>query len=398
MPALSRPPGGHALASSLARPPSARSAGAGTNAVGPDRRESAAEPEPTARALRRGRCSRRSSRWRRGSISDGLLEVPARAGGPARGTERELRRTDRRRPLARYPPAALAPGLEPSPKGVRVSQSVIDRTLESGKPLLASKQLGPSKSMSELGISAALGLPLVAQGSHGGSSMETGASGTNTCRMRSRWSGWRRSRFMPGPRSRTRSTISGSRAGRARLEQSQLALTRDRRDEPRRRTLLDHVDLCAERDFDALIHGPPGPARSWSRAGSTKNPRAAMAPFVARQLAPASPGAVRERNVPDHIRGAFTGANTSSSGASRRPTAARCSWTSWGELATDHQARLPACSMSARFRRSAGSRCRWMCRVIAATNRDLDQAVEDGACRSDLFNRLGIRFSTTPAC
>src|SRR5262245_10365297 len=52
---------------------------------------------------------------------------------------------------------------EPGPKGVRVSQTVIHRTLESGKPILAFKR-ETSVSMSELGISRAIGLPLVAHG------------------------------------------------------------------------------------------------------------------------------------------------------------------------------------------------------------------------------------------
>jgi transcriptional regulator with GAF, ATPase, and Fis domain len=284
---------------------------------------------------------------------------------------------------------------EPGPKGVRVSQSVIDRTLESGKPLLASKQLGPTKSMSELGISSAIGLPLVAQGRPRGL-------------IYGDWRQW--GKLLPDEEQMEWLAALALHAGTAfenalhyqrlqgqkvRLEQSHLALTQIVGMSHETRALLDDVDLCAARDFDALIQGPTGTGKELVARRLHEKSARRDGPFVAVNCA-SIPRELFESEMFGHIRGAFTGANTSRLGRFQEAHRGTLFLDELGELATDHQARLLRVLDERKVSPIGGQPVPVDVRVIAATNRDLDQAVEDGAFRSDLFNRLGIPIPTTP--
>jgi transcriptional regulator with PAS, ATPase and Fis domain len=66
------------------------------------------------------------------------------------------------------------------------------------------------------------------------------------------------------------------------------------------------------------------------------------------------------------------------------------------ELSLDHQARLLRVLEDHAVTPVGGRAMAVDIRVIAATNRDLEKAVEEGALRGDLFNRLGVPIRATP--
>lgn len=92
-----------------------------------------------------------------------------------------------------------------------------------------------------------------------------------------------------------------------------------------------------------------------------------------------------------HEKGAFTGAIKSRKGILERAGAGTVFLDEVGELPVEAQTRLLRVLQKKIFERVGGSEtltCN--ARVIAATNRDLEQALNDGSLRSDLYYRLNV--------
>jgi len=283
---------------------------------------------------------------------------------------------------------------EPGPKGVRVSQTVINRTIESRKPILALKR-ETSVSMQELGISRAIGLPLVAHG-----------------RVRGLIYGdWRRWGEPPQDEERMEWVAAlALHAGTAfenalhyqrlqtqkqRLEQSQRALTQIVGMSHETRTLLDDLDRCARRDFDVLIQGPTGTGKELVARRLHEQSARRDGPFIAVNCA-SIPRELFESEMFGHKRGSFSGATSDRLGRFQEAHGGTLFLDELGELATDHQARLLRVLDEHKATPVGGQPVHVDIRVVAATNRDLEKAVEEGTFRSDLLYRLGIPLRTTP--
>ena len=111
----------------------------------------------------------------------------------------------------------------------------------------------------------------------------------------------------------------------------------------------------------------------------------------------AIPAALIERELFGHERGAFTDAWAATSAGSRRRTGRRCFWTRSASCRWRCRSNSCACCRTGRSSVWAVLQpIKVDVRIIAATNRDLEQAVRDKAFREDLFYRLNVFPITIP--
>mgnify|MGYP003288461901 CR=1 FL=1 len=111
----------------------------------------------------------------------------------------------------------------------------------------------------------------------------------------------------------------------------------------------------------------------------------------------ALPGSLIESELFGHEKGAFTGADARRSGRFEIANGGTIFLDEVGELPLDLQAKLLRVLEEGEFERVGGSHTiKVDVRVIAATNRNLEEAVRKGVFRSDLYYRLNIFPITLP--
>lgn len=111
----------------------------------------------------------------------------------------------------------------------------------------------------------------------------------------------------------------------------------------------------------------------------------------------ALPGTLIESELFGHEKGAFTGADARRTGRFEIANRGTLFLDEVGELPLDLQAKLLRVLEEGEFERVGGSHTLKVdVRVIAATNRNLEEAVRKGAFRSDLYYRLSIFPITMP--
>jgi transcriptional regulator with PAS, ATPase and Fis domain len=144
-------------------------------------------------------------------------------------------------------------------------------------------------------------------------------------------------------------------------------------------------------DIAVLITGESGTGKELiARAIHQLDLRRCKGPFVAVNCGAISPG-LAESELFGHRRGAFTGADQDRKGLVRSAHGGVLFLDEIGELSSDLQAKLLRVLQENRVL-SVGDD-REVCvnfRVIAATNRDLEQMVEQREFRADLFHRLNV--------
>ncbi len=160
--------------------------------------------------------------------------------------------------------------------------------------------------------------------------------------------------------------------------------------------LRDLIARLASVDSTVLLRGETGTgkelvARLIHRASSR-----ARAPFVAVNCT-AIPGELIESELFGHERGAFTGATAARSGRIAEAEGGTLLLDEVGDMPLALQPKLLRFLQERRVRRVGGSReCAADVRIMAATHRDLQRAMRDGAFRPDLFHRLDAIPVTIP--
>ena len=150
------------------------------------------------------------------------------------------------------------------------------------------------------------------------------------------------------------------------------------------------VELLAENEASAIITGASGTgkelvARSIHRLGSR-----ADGPFVALNCA-AIPEGLIESELFGHTKGAFTGATQLRRGAFELADKGVLLLDEIAEMPINLQPKFLRILEDQRVRRLGGhSDIEFDVRVIAATNRPVDIAIEEGHLREDLFFRLAV--------
>jgi PAS domain S-box-containing protein len=154
--------------------------------------------------------------------------------------------------------------------------------------------------------------------------------------------------------------------------------------------VLDDVEQVAVTDTTVLILGETGTGKELIARAIHGTSRRRGKPLITINCA-AIPAALMESEFFGHEKGAFTGATQKREGRFALADHGTIFLDEIGELSLDLQAKLLRVLQEGEFALVGSSQMRKVdVRVMAATNRDLDQYVRDGKFREDLYYRLNV--------
>ncbi len=188
------------------------------------------------------------------------------------------------------------------------------------------------------------------------------------------------------------------------LEQENQRLTTEVRQEQslvgesaRMKEIFQFLARVAPAESTVLIEGESGTGKELAARALHRNSRRAEKPFVAINCA-AIPETLLESDLFGHERGAFTGAAVLKKGRLEVADGGVVFLDEIGELAPALQVKLLRVLQEREFERVGGTHSiKVDIRLIAATNRDLDEAARKGEFRQDLYYRLAVVKLTMPA-
>lgn len=154
--------------------------------------------------------------------------------------------------------------------------------------------------------------------------------------------------------------------------------------------VLEQMDLVATTSSTVLIVGETGTGKELSARAIHQRSQRSQRLFVAVNCA-ALPATLVESELFGHEKGAFTGAISRRIGRFEQADGGTLFLDEVSELPLETQAKMLRVLQFGEFERVGGERqLKTDVRVIAASNRDLEQAVRQGRFRSDLYHRLAI--------
>ena len=157
---------------------------------------------------------------------------------------------------------------------------------------------------------------------------------------------------------------------------------------PAMQEVFKRIAVVAQSDVPVLISGESGTGKELVARAIHRHSRRANKPFVSVNLAALSPALI-ESELFGHVRGAFTGADSARVGLLELAHDATVFFDEAGDIPPNVQVKLLRVLEQREVTPVGDTRARPVnFRVIAATNRDLTQAVRDEAFRRDLFFRL----------
>lgn len=162
------------------------------------------------------------------------------------------------------------------------------------------------------------------------------------------------------------------------------------------RTVLDAAQRAAKSDASVLLLGESGTGKELlARSIHQWSPRHAMPLVVINCVALTE--TLLENELFGHERGAFTGADRLQKGKLEMADGGTVFLDEIGDMSLPLQSKLLRVLQDREFHRVGGTRLVSVnIRVIAATNKDLKQAVKAGDFREDLFFRLNVISLTLP--
>ena len=160
--------------------------------------------------------------------------------------------------------------------------------------------------------------------------------------------------------------------------------------------LLADVDRIAETSATVLITGESGTGKELVADAIHHLSTRAVKPLIKVNCAALAEG-VLESELFGHERGAFTGANRARQGRFEAADGGTLFLDEIGDLSVSSQLRLFRVLQERSFERVGSSQPIVVdVRVIAATNKDLEQAVKQGTFREELYYRLSVVTLRTP--
>jgi len=153
--------------------------------------------------------------------------------------------------------------------------------------------------------------------------------------------------------------------------------------------LLEKVKRVAASQASVLISGESGTGKEVIARALHQGSERSGGPFVAVNCA-AIPKDLIESELFGHIKGSFTGAVRDRKGKFTLADGGTLFLDEIGELPIDLQPKLLRALQEQSFEPVGGTTEQVDVRVVAATNRDLEQAMQDGQFREDLYYRLAV--------
>ena len=154
--------------------------------------------------------------------------------------------------------------------------------------------------------------------------------------------------------------------------------------------VLKVIEKVAGTDSTVLIHGESGTGKELVARALHRNSAYADKEMVVVNCA-AIPANLLESELFGHERGAFTGAIYQKMGKFERANGSSLFLDEIGDMPVALQAKLLRATQEQEIERVGGTHViRVKVRIIAATNHDLRQAIEDGLFRQDLYYRLNM--------
>jgi len=165
---------------------------------------------------------------------------------------------------------------------------------------------------------------------------------------------------------------------------------------PAMRLIYEEIGQVARTNATTLIRGENGTGKELVACAIHNNSDRANAPLIKVNCA-ALPEPLFESELFGHERGAYTGAHARRRGRFELAENGTLFLDEIGELSPAMQAKLLRVLQAREFERVGGTETlRTNVRIIAATNRNLEERVQSGAFRQDLYYRLNVFSITVP--
>ena len=154
--------------------------------------------------------------------------------------------------------------------------------------------------------------------------------------------------------------------------------------------LFQQIAQVADSDATILLFGETGTGKEVMARVAHTNSRRSKGPFVALNCA-AIPETLFESELFGHVRGAFTSAHGAKKGLFQSANGGTIFLDEIGEMPLSMQVKLLR-AVQEREVREVGSELSTKIdvRIIAATNKDLGEAVKNGSFRNDLYYRISV--------
>ena len=159
---------------------------------------------------------------------------------------------------------------------------------------------------------------------------------------------------------------------------------------PQTKQLKNNIETVAKSDYAVLITGETGVGKELVAHSVHAQSSRSEKPMIYVNCA-ALPEGLAESELFGHVKGAFTGANSSRAGKFELADGGTIFLDELGELPLVLQAKLLRVIQQGELQRVGSDKHLLVnVRIIAATNRNLEQEVAEGQFRADLYHRLNV--------